>query len=136
MQKTQTGYALLEVMIAIAMVSLALPALVLTVYEVMSQTAEVKIDSMAQWEALNQLEVLKINTELTGKLGNGEQPLQDIYPSTDNQWQGKIVIENSPMEGIQRVTVDVGLEADEPRASLVAFINLPNEQENEQRGNN
>lgn len=130
----QSGFALLEVMIAIALAAVALPALVLTVHQVMSDTAEVKIDSMAQWEAMNQLEVFRLNAQLTEKLPSGDQPLLDIFQTTNEQipWQGRILVEPSPMEGIQRVTVEVGLERDEPRASIVAFINEP--KQNNQRG--
>jgi general secretion pathway protein I len=80
---TQRGFTLLEVLIALVVVSIALGAIVTTVGNYASHAGAIKQKTLAHWVAMNQLTALQVSRAYpaTGKdtKGNVEMAFQKWY---------------------------------------------------------
>ena len=65
------GFTLVEVMVALAVVAIALPALLLTLSQQLDGTRYLESRSIAQWVAANRLAELRLVAAAKGKLQTG-----------------------------------------------------------------
>lgn len=119
------GFTLVEVMVALAIVAIALPALLFTLYQQVDTTAYLRDKSMAQLVAVNKMTEIRLVTLAQRELNAG----REIGSATlaDREWFW--TVESTPTEVPQffRVMVSVGAQEDSTtpeRAlySLVAYL--------------
>jgi len=124
----QQGFTLLEVIIAIALVAIALPAFLFSMAQVSINTADTTRDSIAFWIAHNQMAIVKMEYELTDNLLKGESTGQ--AEMANQRWDWKVVSQESELPGMWRLTVQVNVEGSESPVEVVGFIRAD---ENNQR---
>ena len=131
--KTQTGFTLLEVMIAIAIVAIALPAFLFSMAQVNNSTADTTRDSIAQWVAHNQMNTVKLEYELSEKLVKGETVGQ--AEMAGQRWDWRVTTQESELPGMWRITVEAGLADTDPTVEIIGFIraNDTKQQKNRRR---
>lgn len=99
------GFTLVEVMVALAVVGLALPALMMTLYQQVDGTEHLRDKSQAQMVAANKLAELRLLSQarqslLTGSdSGNTEQ--------ADRAWSWRINSTGTEMQSFYRVEIEV-----------------------------
>jgi general secretion pathway protein I len=119
-RKLSAGFTLVEVMVALLVVGIALPALLSLIASQADGTADLRDRSYAQWIAQNQLETLRLSYALSEQMLKGEA--RGEVEMAERTWHWKAVSEQTELPGMWRQTVDVGGEPDETLVSLVGFI--------------
>lgn len=69
---TQRGFTLIEVMVALAIASMAIPALLMLITQQIEDTGAIREKTYAYWVAENQLTRLRLQHELSGVLPTDE----------------------------------------------------------------
>lgn len=123
------GFTLIEVMVALAVVALALPAVLVSLYQQVDSTAYLRDKSLARFVASNRLEEFRIiaraRQEVFGGENSGEVEL------AGRQWRWELRSEDTEVEGFRRVEIDVGRGEsggpgepgeESPLYTLVAFM--------------
>jgi len=123
--KSQIGFTLIEVMVALFIVSIALPALLSQVVTQVDATAYIRDKTYANWVAQNQIEIQRIEYELTEKLLRGSAIGQTDLAGRTWYWQVKS--EQTAVPGMWKQTVIVGiseanLTLDNTLVSVVGFL--------------
>ncbi|UTF58902.1 type II secretion system minor pseudopilin GspI [Gilvimarinus sp. DA14] len=122
--KFARGFTLLEVMVALAIVATALPALMMLITSQLQGAGFNREKTQAYWIAENQLTRIKMRKELVE---------QYTIPDTENgnierggvRWYWELESEDTEVEGFLRLDVRVALDAnkDNTLATLSGFIN-------------
>lgn len=120
LRPTKQGFTLVEVMVAMAIVALALPALLGQISSQVDHTAYMRDKSVAQWVAQNQLEILQLEYALNQKLLKGSA--SGSTEMAGRTWYWQVNSEATVVPGMWRETVTVGTEAEEALAFAVGFI--------------
>ncbi len=120
------GFTLIEVMVALVVVALALPALLTLVMNQLDGTAMIREKTKAFWVAENQLTRLRLQDSLIP----GFTPPQSSNGEVDlagEAWFWRIDMEDSGTPNLPRVVVSVARasEREEVVASLSGFIYEP-----------
>lgn len=118
--KAINGFTLVEVMVALLVVGIALPALLSQITSQADSTADLRDRSYAQWVAQNQLETFRVEYALSDQLLQGEASGE--VEMLDRTWRWKVVSEESDLPGMWRQTVTVGTQPEEELVSMVGFI--------------
>lgn len=125
-RKSSRGFTLIEVMVALVVVALALPALLTLVMNQLDGTAMIREKTKAFWVAENQLTRLRLqHSQLTGftppQTSNGEVDL------AGEAWYWRIDLEDSGTPNLPRVVVSVARasEREDVIATLSGFIYEP-----------
>lgn len=119
-RKSFAGFTLVEVMVALLVVGIALPALLSLIASQADGTAELRDRSFAQWIAQNQLETLRLSYALSDQMLKGEA--RGEVEMAARTWHWKAVSEQTELPGMWRQTVTVGGEPEQALVSLVGFI--------------
>lgn len=122
-RRSETGFTLVEVMVALAVVALALPALLVTLYQHVDATGYVRDKSIAQMVAANKLVELRILSRAGQSLLQGKDSGESTMAGRDWYWW----LESQPTEADQFYRVQIDVAADEeqgktPLFTLVAFL--------------
>ena len=122
MRKMQSGFTLLEVLVALAIAAVGLGAVSKALYQNIEVADRLGQKMIANWVASNHLAELQIKRDyLSGGSTN------DTVDMAERQWQ--IEAEYSPTGDNQIVRVDVsvfeGDERDRPAAKLFGFLAQP-----------
>lgn len=118
------GFTLIEVMVALAVVAVALPALMLTLNQQIDGTAYIRDKSLANIVAANKLEEIRLIAKATRKLPSGEG--SGVRELADRQWYWWR--ESTPQPdnpNFYRIEISVAQAEeliDEPLITLVAFM--------------
>ncbi len=126
--RSKHGFALLEVLIALAIIALALTALSLRMQSIIFTTAKIEDKTVAYWIAENKLQELVAQQQL------GEQVTKlrrdkDVLSYAGRDWHWQVDIEEVALPEILapakmfRADIHVGLSEDQPVASLSGFLN-------------
>jgi len=112
----ESGFTLIEVMVALVVVAVALPAFLTLIMSQLDGTAAIRDKTMAFWVAENELTRLQLRQELLPDFDlpdrdSGETELAGL------EWHWQLESEATQMDGFRQVTVSAGLEP-EPEASL------------------
>jgi len=96
------GFTLLEVLIAMVILSLSLMAAIRVATMMTGSSIRMKEETYAQWVALNKLAELRLakGVPVNGKL-DGEDEM------AGRNWRWKIILKKTPYAGVQEVHVQV-----------------------------
>jgi len=115
------GFTLLEVLVALAVLSLALMAAMKGSGEVINNSTRLKERTLAHWVAMNraaELELAPTWPELGSSRGRATM--------ANREWLWSVHTEKTPDPDIRHAAVAVGLrEADAPLATLELFLARP-----------
>lgn len=125
-RKYSRGFTLIEVMVALVVVALALPALLTLVMNQLDSTAMIREKTKAFWVAENQLTRL----QLQHKWVPGFTPPQSSNGEVElagEAWHWRIAMEDSGTPNLPRMVVSVARaeDRDDVVASLSGFIYVP-----------
>lgn len=118
--KTQAGFTLIEVLIALTIVALALPALMLNVQSVSENTSYLEEKTYAYWIAENRMQEIMLQRKVTQALSKAKQSDTIEYGGRDWFWQ--VDVESTSLDGLFRVEVRVGLEREVWLATIAGFL--------------
>ena len=127
MRKSITGFALIEVLIAVTIVGIALPALMLRMQSIVNTTAYIEDRTVAYWIAENKLQELSIDQQLGAQASRASRA-SDVLTYGDREWRWSYEIEEVPLPDILRpakmfrVDIVVGHEETEQLAALSGFL--------------
>ena len=119
------GFTLVEVMVALAVVAIALPALLFTLYQQVDTTGYLRDKSMAQLVAVNKMTEFRLVTLARRELSAGRETGSAMMADREWFW----AVESTPTEVPQFFRVMVSVGADEQSSvperalySLVAYL--------------
>lgn len=113
------GFTLIEVMVALLVLGIALPALMSQVLSQVEASAHLRDKTLAAWVASDQLAQLRLQHFMQGTLPVGIQTGErELAQQT---WHWTMQIEATELPGIVRQTVTVGLQAEEGLASFSGY---------------
>lgn len=119
-RKRSSGFTLVEVMVALLVVGIALPALLSQIASQADGTAALRDRSYAQWVAQNQLESIRLSYALSEQMLQGEASGE--VEMAERTWHWEAISEETELPGMWRQTVTVGTEPGEAIVSLVGFL--------------
>ena len=123
MSKTGSrGFTLVEVMVALVVVAIALPALLAAVYRQADGTAYLRDKTIAQWVAVNALEEMRIRGRRPS--GSGGQRA-GVVTMADRDWHWWLESSGTEVPNFYRLEVRVArseAERDSPLYTLVGFV--------------
>jgi general secretion pathway protein I len=119
-RSANAGFTLVEVMVALLVVGIALPALLSQIASQADGTAALRDRSYAQWVAQNQLETLRLSHALAEQRLQGKASGEVEMAGRTWYWQAES--EETELPGMWRQTVTVGGERDEALVSLTGFL--------------
>ena len=117
------GFTIVEVMVALLVVAIALPALLKAMYQQVDGTAYLRDKAIAQWVASNRLAETRLRLARTNNIFRGELKGVDLMAERD--WYWWMTSEVTAVENFYRVEIVVSdREAlrDTPVYTLVAFM--------------
>lgn len=123
LRKKQTGFTLLEVLVALAVVAMALTALVKSSGSVAANTAYLQQKNIAHWIAMDRILELESHQEWPGK-GNKRKDVK-MYGA---EWTWIQEVTETPYKDMRRVDVSVILadeDEDFPLVTLSGFLINP-----------
>lgn len=122
--KSQHGFTLIEVLIALVIVAVALAALSQTMGQYVFQQSGLQQRIVATWVAQNRLIELQQALETSGQGGEKKQTVK--FMGAD--WQTELLLENTLIPTIQKATLQVTLQTapgqveKNPSAALVSVV--------------
>ena len=95
---SRKGFTLIEVMVALLVLALAMAALQVRIGQTLDSASYLRDKTIAQWVALNQLELLRIST----RFGNAppQQPLTGTASMAGRSWYWVMTPQVSPVTEI------------------------------------
>ncbi len=120
-RRSNKGFTLMEVMVAIMIVGVALPALIFRIQSAVDHTAHMEQKTYAFWIAENKLQELVLTRRLQKIVPKAGQ--NDTVEYAGEDWHWEVEVEDTALEGMYRFDIRVGKERDEWLANLSGFIN-------------
>lgn len=120
--KHSPGFTLVEVMVALLVVSLAVSALLGNMMGNVDNTAYLRDKTIAHWVALNQLELERIRSKNTNVLLRDTVSGSEEMAGREWFWRIKPVMFEGEWEGFAQLTVTVSDGAD--AESLVTLVGI------------
>ena len=117
------GFTLVEVMVALAVVAVALPALLMSLYQQVDGTAYLRDKSFAHMVAANKLAETRILSRARQSLLQGED--SGVEEMGDREWYWWMESKPTEMDQFYRLEISVSAEPDgrdRPLHTLVAFM--------------
>ena len=114
------GFTLVEVMVALAVVAIALPALLLALSQHVDGTGYLRDKSMAQLVAANKLAELRILSQASQSLLQGKDSGEASM--ADRDWYWWMDSQPTQAENFYRVQIDVAATAEQGEAPLYTLV--------------
>ena len=115
------GFTLVEVMVALAIVAIALPALLMALYQQIDDTAYLRDKTLAYMVAENKLAEMRLVISSTRNLSAGKD--SGLASMADRDWYWWVETKTTEVEKFFRVDITVSLEEEEqPLYTLRAFM--------------
>jgi general secretion pathway protein I len=127
MTRAERGFTLVEVMVALMVIAIALPALLKALYQQVDGTAYLRDKSIAHWIATNKLTENRIELSRTDVLFRGER--NGVVQMVDRDWFWWTSSEPTPVEDYYRLEVvvsDAEERRDQPLYTLVGYMHARN----------
>lgn len=119
--RPQTGFTLIEVLIALAVLAIALAAIMRTVAQSIDLTVELRDRNLALWVAQNRL----INHQLLRDWPSPDTT-EGVAEMANRRWRWHEQVLTTPEPALRRIEIDVRAEHGEARlAHLVGFLEQP-----------
>lgn len=121
--KKAHGFTLIEVMVALAVVAVALPALLFLLFQQLDGAEYLRQRSIASWIAEDKLGELRLIVERQGSLPEGI--IEGEIEVLDQDWSWWIEQEGTEVPGFIRIEINVASGIDQeatPLHTLVAFL--------------
>lgn len=115
------GFTLVEVMVAMLIVGIALPALLFQVIAMVDGTGDLRNKAVAQWVAENQLATIKLQKHMSGAIPSGKLTGETRMAGTT--WVWSIETSATEVKKLRRLEIEAGLPQKNPALVLRAFIN-------------
>ena len=117
-----SGFTLVEVMVALAIVAIAVPALLFALFQQLDGTEYLRDRSIASWIATDRMSELRLVVAKQGAVPMGE--LLGETRLAERDWYWWIEQQATEIPGFIRVDVKVSLEAErtQPLHTLTAFV--------------
>ena len=125
--KADRGFTLVEVMVALMVIAIALPALLKALYQQVDGTAYLRDKSIAQWVATNKLTENRIQLARNDALFRGER--NGVEQMADRDWYWWTTSEPTEVEDFYRleiVVADAEDGRDQPLFTLVGYLHAQN----------
>ncbi|MCE2027969.1 type II secretion system minor pseudopilin GspI [Sessilibacter corallicola] len=120
----QSGFTIIEVIIALTIVAVALPALLNLVLIQTDNTHHLRERTLAEYVARNQLNTQRINYQLTERILNGRQTGTEEFSGIEWHWIAES--EETAIDEMRRINISVARTPqdarDNPSAHLSGFI--------------
>jgi len=117
------GFTLVEVMVALAIVAITLPALLMALYQQVDDAAYLRDKTQAEMVALNKLAEMRLVIASTRKLQAGKDNGDITF--ADREWYWWAETKNTEVPNFYRVEVKVALDeerSEQPLYNLSAFM--------------
>jgi general secretion pathway protein I len=117
-----SGFTLVEVMVALAIVAIAVPALLFALFQQLDGTEYLRDRSIASWIATDRMSELRLVVAKQGAVPKGE--LLGETRLAERDWYWWIEQQATEIPGFIRVDVKVSLEAERIQSlhTLTAFV--------------
>jgi general secretion pathway protein I len=118
-----TGFTLLEVLVALAIIAISLSAAINAVSSATNTATYLKQKTFAEWVAMNKVAEMRLRHDwpAIGR-SNGTAQMSDIT------WKWTMEVKNTPDQSVRRLEVSVQPESqreDAATAMVVAFLGKP-----------
>lgn len=120
MRERRRGFTLVEVMVALAIVALALPALLFALDQHIDGTAYLRDKALARMVANNRLTELRLLAAARGQPLSGSESGEEAMGGRD--WHWWVDTSATEVPGFRRVEIAVGEEPDRREAALVSLV--------------
>ena len=117
------GFTLVEVMVALAIVAIALPALLMSLYQQIDDTAYLRDKTLAYMVAENKLAEIRLVIGSTRNLSAGKD--SGLASMADRDWYWWVETKTTEVEKFFRVDITVSLDEqqqEQPLYTLSAFM--------------
>ena len=117
------GFTLVEVMVALAIVAIALPALLMALYQQIDDTAYLRDKTLAYMVAENKLAEIRLVIGSTRNLSAGKD--SGLASMADRDWYWWVETKTTEVENFFRVDITVSLDEqqqEQPLFTLSAFM--------------
>ncbi len=124
----QRGFTLIEVLVALAIIAIALPALMVSIGQQLDGTAYIRDKTIAQWVALNKMAELRLANNVTGKLPENKSSGKEEVANRDWYWTVKTKrFTQEFMEDMTGVEITVRDKDDDGVSPLITFYGVMQE---------
>jgi general secretion pathway protein I len=123
-RKKMQGFTLIEVMVALTVVAVTLPALLFLLSQQIDGTAYLRDRSIAQWVAADRVAEVRLAVAKSQRARKGV--IAGASDRAGRTWNWRSEIRDTPVPGFMRLTVTVTGEEEEDDAvlfTLDAFLN-------------
>lgn len=117
----RAGFTLIEVMVAVAFVGLAIPALMLLMGQQANSTANIRNQLIATWIADNKATQLRLERKLNDSVLRS--PEEETIKMAGTDWFVIASPEQTELGALLKYTIAVSLEQDKPLATIETFVN-------------
>lgn len=115
------GFTLVEVLVALMVVSLALPALLMQISTMANTTAHTRDVAIAHWVAENRMQEIHLTRHMQGITPRGREA--DYGRMAGETWDWQVETEPTPLPGLLRLRVRVSMQGgDADLVELSGFI--------------
>jgi general secretion pathway protein I len=117
------GFTLVEVMVALAIVAITLPALLMALYQQVDHAAYLRDKTLAEMVAVNKLSEMRLVVASTRTLSAGKD--SGVTPFVDREWHWWLETINTEVNNFFRVEIRVALSEErreQPLYMLSAFM--------------
>ena len=117
------GFTLVEMMVALAIVAIALPALLMSLYQQIDDTAYLRDKTLAYMVAENKLAEIRLVIGSTRNLSAGKD--SGLASMADRDWYWWVETKTTEVENFFRVDITVSLDEqqqEQPLYTLSAFM--------------